>query len=51
VGAKGLCLAGPLSIRETSRPDSKDPVASGVKCEPHGGNKSKMKSLIGAGVG
>jgi hypothetical protein len=37
--------------RETSRPDSRDPVASGVKCVPHGGEKSKMKSSIGAGAG
>jgi hypothetical protein len=41
VGAKGLCLAGPLSSGETSRLDSRDPVASGVKCRPHGGEKSK----------
>jgi hypothetical protein len=26
-------------------------VASGVKCGPHGGKKSKRKSLTGAGVG
>jgi hypothetical protein len=26
-------------------------VASGVKCGPHGGEKSKMKSSIGAGAG
>jgi hypothetical protein len=51
VGAKGLCLVGPLRSRETSRPDSRDPVASGVKCVPHGGEKSKMKSSIGAGAG
>jgi hypothetical protein len=51
VGAKGLCLAGPPRIGETSRPDSRDPVASGVKCGPHGGKKSKMMSSTGAGAG
>jgi hypothetical protein len=51
VGAKGLCLAGPSRSGETSRPDSRDPVASGVKCGPHGGEKSKVKSSIRVGVG
>jgi hypothetical protein len=51
VGAKGLCLAGPPRSGETSRPDSTDPVTSGVKCGPHGGKKSKTKSLTGAGTG
>jgi hypothetical protein len=51
VGAKGLCLAGPPRSGETSRPDSRDPLASGVKCMPHGGKKSKTKSSIGAGAG
>jgi hypothetical protein len=51
VGAKGLCLAGPPRSGETSRPYWRDPVASGVKCGPHGGKKSKTKWLIGAGVG
>jgi hypothetical protein len=51
VGAKGLWLAGPLRSGETSRPDSRDPVASGVKCRPHGGKKSKMKSSTGVGAG
>jgi hypothetical protein len=37
VGAKGLCLAGPPRSGETSRPDSRDLVASGVKCGLHGG--------------
>jgi hypothetical protein len=36
---------------ETSRPDSRDPVASGVKCGSSGGKKSKMKSWTGAGAG
>jgi hypothetical protein len=34
VGRNGLCLAGPPRSRETSRPDTRDPVASGVKCGP-----------------
>jgi hypothetical protein len=51
VGTKGLCLAGPPRSGETSRPDSRDPVASGVKCGPHGGKKSKTKSSTGAGEG
>jgi hypothetical protein len=44
VGAKGLCLVGPPMSGETSRRDSRDPVASGVKCGPHDGKKSKTKS-------
>jgi hypothetical protein len=34
----------PLSVEMTSRLRSKDPVASGVKCGPHGGMNGKMKS-------
>jgi hypothetical protein len=41
VGAKGLCLAGPPRSGETSRPDSRDPMASGVKCGLHGGKKRR----------
>jgi hypothetical protein len=51
VGATGLCVAGPPRSGETSSPDSRDPVASGVMCVPHGGKKSKTKSLTGAGAG
>jgi hypothetical protein len=29
VGAKGLCLVGPPRSGETSRPDSRDPMAAG----------------------
>jgi hypothetical protein len=43
VGAKGLCLAGPPRSGETSRPDSRDPVASGVKCRPHNGRKTRRR--------
>jgi hypothetical protein len=49
VGVKSLCLARPPRSGETSRPDSRDPVASGVKCGPHGGKKSKTKSWTEAG--
>jgi hypothetical protein len=51
VGAKGLCLAGPSRSGETSRPDLRDPVASGVKCGPRGGKKNMMKSSFGAAQG
>jgi hypothetical protein len=34
----------PLGVEKTSRLRSRDPVASGVKCGPHGGMDSKMKS-------
>jgi hypothetical protein len=31
-------------VEKTSRIGSRDPVASGVKCGPHGGKNGKMKS-------
>jgi hypothetical protein len=34
----------PPGVEKTSRLSSRDPVASGVKCEPHGGKHGKMKS-------
>jgi hypothetical protein len=34
----------PLSVAKTSRLGTRDSVASGVKCGPHGGKKSKTKS-------
>jgi hypothetical protein len=37
-------LVRPPGVENTSRVRSRDPVASGVKCEPHGGMNSKMKS-------
>jgi hypothetical protein len=37
----------PLGVEKTSRLGSRDPVASGVKCGPHGGKNSKMKSVDG----
>jgi hypothetical protein len=33
-------------VEKTSRLRSRDPVASGVKCGPHGGMNSKMKSWM-----
>jgi hypothetical protein len=37
-------LARPPGVEKNSRLGSRDPVASGVKCGPHGGKNSKMKS-------
>jgi hypothetical protein len=34
----------PAGVEKTSRFCSRDPVASGVKCGPHGGMNNKMKS-------
>jgi hypothetical protein len=34
----------PPSVEKTSRLGSRDPMASGVKCGPHGGKNNKMKS-------
>jgi hypothetical protein len=34
----------PPDVEKTSRLNSRDPVASGVKCEPHGGKNGEMKS-------
>jgi hypothetical protein len=34
----------PPGVEKTSRLGSRDPVASGVKCGPHGGKNSGMKS-------
>jgi hypothetical protein len=31
-------------VEKTSRLGSRDPVASGVKCRPHGSKNGKMKS-------
>jgi hypothetical protein len=36
---------GPLGVEKISRLRSRDPVASGVKCGPHGGKNGKMKSM------
>jgi hypothetical protein len=36
----------PLGAEKTSRLRSRDPVASGVNCGPHGGMNSKMKSWM-----
>jgi hypothetical protein len=37
----------PPGVEKTSRLRSSDPVASGVKCGPHGGKNNKMKSVDG----
>jgi hypothetical protein len=37
-------LVRPPGVEKTSRLCSRDLVASGVKCEPHGGMNNKMKS-------
>jgi hypothetical protein len=34
----------PAGVEKTSRLHSRDPVASRVKCGPHGGKNNKMKS-------
>jgi hypothetical protein len=33
-------------MEKTSRLHSRDPVASGVKCRPHGGKNDRMKSWM-----
>jgi hypothetical protein len=40
-------LVRPPGVEKTSRLRSRDPVASGVKCGPHGGKNNKMKSVDG----
>jgi hypothetical protein len=37
----------PPGVEKTSRLCSRDPVASGVKCGPHGGKNNKMKLVDG----
>jgi hypothetical protein len=37
-------LVRPPGVEKTSRLGSRDPVGTGVKCEPHGGKNSGMKS-------
>jgi hypothetical protein len=39
-----LLLVRPPGVERTSRLRLRDPMASGVKCGPHGGKNSKMKS-------
>jgi hypothetical protein len=45
------CLVWPPRSGETSRLCSRDQVANGVKCGPHGGKKSKTKSWTRVGAG
>jgi hypothetical protein len=37
-------LVRPPSVEKMSRLGSRDPVANGVKCGPHGGKNGEMKS-------
>jgi hypothetical protein len=37
----------PPGVEKTSRLRSRDPMASGVKCGPHGGKNNKIKSMDG----
>jgi hypothetical protein len=50
VQVKNMCerslLVRPPGVEKTSRLRSRDPVASGVKCRPHGGMNNKMKSWM-----
>jgi hypothetical protein len=39
-----LLLVRPPGVKKTGRLGSRDPVARGVKCGPHGGKNDKMKS-------
>jgi hypothetical protein len=41
---KVFILEGPLGDGETSRLGVRDPVDSGTRCGPHGGETSKTKS-------
>jgi hypothetical protein len=45
--ARKVVAGRPPSVEKTSRLCSRDPVASGVECGPHGGKNSKMKSVDG----
>jgi hypothetical protein len=42
--ARKVIVVRPLGLEKTSRLGSRDPIASGVKCGPHGGKNDKMKS-------
>jgi hypothetical protein len=43
-------LVRPPGVEKTSTLHSRDPVASGVKCGPHGGKNGKMKSWTVSGL-
>jgi hypothetical protein len=43
-------LVRPPGVEKTSRLRSRDPVARGVKCGPHGGMSNKMKSWTVSGL-
>jgi hypothetical protein len=42
--ARKVYASGPPSVERISRLGSRDPVASRIKCGPHGGKNSKTKS-------
>jgi hypothetical protein len=44
---KRSLLVRPPGVEKTSRLRSRDSVASRVKCRPHGGKNSEMKSVDG----
>jgi hypothetical protein len=41
---KRSLLVRPLGVEKTSRLGSRDPMASGVECGPHGGKNNETKS-------
>jgi hypothetical protein len=43
--ARKVVAVRPLGVEKTSRLNSRDPVANEVKCGPHDGKNSGMKSL------
>jgi hypothetical protein len=45
--ARKVVASEATSVEKTSRLGSRDPVASDVKCGPHSGKNSKMKSVGG----
>jgi hypothetical protein len=45
--ARKVIACGPPGVEKTSRLRSRDPVASRVKCGPHGGKNNKMKLVDG----
>jgi hypothetical protein len=42
--ARKVYVGGTPGVERTSRLGSRDPMADGVKCGPHGGKNSKTKS-------
>jgi hypothetical protein len=44
--AQKVHAGGPPGVEQTSRLGSRDLVADGVKCGPHGGKNNKMELLM-----